>query len=121
MTGEELREALRHFTALVLSVGRNEISLQKFLEAYQNFYHYYALDGHESDAAERCLLDEQAEAIDLHRRVQEEVLSLVYMTGDWDRAALNRIGRIDPEQAQQKLAGLCADLRADEILRELSA
>lgn len=121
MTREELREALRHFTSLVVSVGKGGISLDRFLESYQSFYHYYALDGHESDAEERRLLDEQAEAIELHRRVLEEVLNLVCTTGDWDKAALNRIGRIDREQAQQKLVELCAAQRAEEILKRLSA
>ena len=120
MTRDELVKALIDTTSLVMSAGNREISLDEFLEAYGSFYYSYALDGHESHPEER-LLNELQWAIEFHRKVQEEVLNHVYLRGDLDRASLNRIGRIDLEQARSRLSELCKEQDAEGILRKLAS
>jgi hypothetical protein len=119
MTRDELVKALTDATSLVMSAGNGEISLEDFLEAYGSFYYAYALDGHEAYPEER-LLNELQWAIEFHRKVQEEVLNRVYLRVDLDRASLNRIGRIDLEQAGPRLSALCKEQDAEGILRKLS-
>lgn len=119
MTRDELVKALTDATSLVVSAGNGELSLEDFLDAYGSFYYSYALDGHEAYPDER-LLNELQWAIEFHRKVQEEVLNRVYLRGDWDRASLNRIGRIDLAQAGPRLSALCKEQDAEGILRKLS-
>lgn len=120
MTRDELIAALIDATSLVLRAETGEIAFDGFLGAYGSFYYYYALDGHEADSDERRILNELDWAIELHRKVQEEVLNQVYIGGDQDRAYLNSIGRIDPEQAKSRLSELCGEVGAEEIFRRLS-
>ena len=118
---DELIEALAKATSLEVRAEGGEITFDDFLRAYKNFYSHYALDGHEAGSDDRRILNELDWAIELHRKVQEEVLNHVYIGGDQDRAYLNSIGRIDPEQAESRLSDLCRELGAKEILRRLSA
>lgn len=120
MTRDELVEALTDATALVVSVGNGEISPGEFLEAYGSFYYSYALDGHESHPEER-LLNELHWAIEFHRKIQEEVLNRVNLRGARDRESLNRIGRIDLEQAGTRRSALCKEQDAEGILRKFAS
>jgi hypothetical protein len=119
MTRDELVKALTDATALVVSAGNGEISLEDFFEAYGSFYYSHALDGHEAHPEER-LLNEMQMAIELHRRVQEEVFNRVYLRGDRDGASLSCIGRIGLAQAGPRLSELCKEQDAEGILRKLS-
>jgi hypothetical protein len=119
MTRDELVEALTKATSLVLSAGKSEISFDRFLDAYDNFYYRYALDGHEAEPELR-LLSEFQWAIAFHRQVQEDVLGHVYLHDDPHREHLKRIGRIDPEEARARLTELCEEQGAEEILRKLA-
>jgi len=115
----ELAKELAHFTSLVLSVRDGDHSLREFIDAYDNFYYRYALDGHEDDTEGLQALEDEQEAIEFHRRVQTEALNPLYLAGDLDKASLERAGRIDGEEAKRRLEALCEELRAQEILREL--
>lgn len=119
MTRDELAKALSDATSLVLSAANGEIALGDFLEAYGNFYHRYALNGHEADP-DAQLLTELHWAVEFHRKVQEEVLDRAYLNSDLDQASLNRIGRIDLGQVRSRLAALCEQEDAEEILWKLA-
>ena len=73
----DLKTRLDRFDELVRACAFGKISFAKFDELYDTFYCAYALDGHESDAAEQELLARYEARIALHRDVCEEVLTRV--------------------------------------------
>lgn len=74
MTQGELEELLRRYDQLVVDCATGQISFGKFLNRYGCFYLEYALDGHESDAAEQRLLQLYRDRLELHREIVESVI-----------------------------------------------
>src|SRR5687768_14846179 len=71
-------ELLREFDVhdeLVARCASGDLTYSEFEKAYDSFYPRYPLDGHESDAVERQLLEKFSSRVVLHREIWEEVLT----------------------------------------------
>jgi len=104
MTPGELEAALATHEALVVRCLRGEIAFDDFLRTYDCFYHRWALDGHEGDAA---LLAQYEHRIVVHRRIWEEVEAR-QTTADHARRHVD-LGFIGPEEAMRRLASIAQD------------
>jgi hypothetical protein len=99
----DLKTTLDRFDELARSCALGKISFAKFDELYDSFYCAYALDGHESDAAEQELLARYEARIALHRDVWEEVLTRVCSDEDADQPAYVAAGRFGSAEAVARL------------------
>ena len=100
----DLTTTLDRFDDFVRACARGEISYSKFDRLYDTFYCAYALDGHESDAAEQELLARYEARIALHRDVWEEVLTRVCSDEDAPMPGYLAAGRFGSAEAVARLA-----------------
>lgn len=79
----DLDRALWEKTCVVISFAVGEIEVDEFEKAYSNFYWEYPLHGNEGDESVGFLSDLQTRSwlVAIHRRVQEEVLSVTSRAG----------------------------------------
>ena len=110
MTEDELVAALDHHDQLIVKCAQGEITFQQFLAAYRNFYDYWALDGHESDAEERQMLARHARRIDVHRRITEEIFHHLCDDDDANRETYKQAGFFGSEEGLARLRPI-----ADEV------
>lgn len=89
---------------LVHQCVRGELTFDQFCERYNDFYAYYALDGHESDEEERALLEKHEELIRPHRIVALEVLGRVCSDEDAQREIYKQAGRFGSAEAVARLS-----------------
>jgi len=71
MTESELLALLDCHDRLVKTCLAGDISIEQFVEHYDNFPGSYALDGHESSAAEKAILERHEERVRFHFGVLE--------------------------------------------------
>jgi len=109
MNSNELAVALARATDLVLQFARGSLSADTFVSKYGNFYYYEAFDGHEESLA--GVPAEFQLAIELHRRVQEEVVNRLALS-PYSPEQLREAGRIDVPQARDTALLICAELGA---------
>jgi hypothetical protein len=76
VTEPELLALLDCHDRLVKSCLSGDISIEQFLEHYDNFPLSYAMDGHESSEAERALLESHRERVQFHFGVLESLRGL---------------------------------------------
>lgn len=100
---DELRTTLDQHDELVYRCIAGSLSFARFLELYDTFYCFYALDGHESDAAEQELLGRFEGRIALHRDVWEEVLTRVCSDEDAMKPEYIGAGRFGSTDAVPRL------------------
>ena len=91
---------------LVRRCASGQLSFDVFCEQYHDFYAFYALDGHESDAEERLLLEKYASRIDPHRIVAEEILGRVCSDADAELESYREAGRFGSAEAVARLKRL---------------
>jgi hypothetical protein len=105
---EELLNDLDAHDDLVIRCARGELSWEEFDRAYDSFYPRYPLDGHESDAQERLLLEKHGTRVALHREIWEHVLTKV--TGDehLSQQAVADAGFIGADEAVRRIQILAA-------------
>jgi hypothetical protein len=72
---QDLRSVLDAHDGLIRDCLSGRIPFAEFLNRYGNFYASYALDGHESDSDERCLLLANESRIALHREIWESIIA----------------------------------------------
>ena len=106
-----LETTLKEGLFLVQQVVSGEISIQEFVKKYNNFYYYNALDGHEANESTLDLFSKYSQLIELHRRVQMEVVNLVFLGNKNDLPQYLEAGRITPDEARRRIKN---------ILREFS-
>ena len=70
----DLLETIDKHDALVRQCVSGALGFWEFCEKYNEFYAYYALDGHESDDEEPLLLKKFAFRIEPHRVISYEIL-----------------------------------------------
>lgn len=99
----ELIAVLDEHDLNVLRCAQGEIGFWEFVETDRSFYGYYALDGHESDEAERALLIKHEHRIETHRIIAEEILGGVCTEEDMKNPLYPQAGRFGPDVALQKL------------------
>lgn len=110
----EFLEVLSAHDALVRRCARGQIEFREFVQLYGDFWWRYAFDGHESDNAERHLLERHADRILVHRRIAEEVLGPLAPESDARKESYRHAGRIAPEQALSRLKQIASEYLQDE-------
>ena len=103
---QELVATLDLFDQLVCRVLSGDLPFREFESQYDTFYVRYALDGHESDRAERALFEAYEERIALHREIWEEVLTRLCSDVDARKEAYVAAGRFGPDTATRILREL---------------
>lgn len=110
-----MSEILQSANALVCEVLEGRMSIREFVKRYGDFYYAYALDGHESDPAEKSLLSKFQRQIDFHARVQQEVVNLTFDAPPDQRDAYLQAGRITDEDAAKKLITLASEFEISSM------
>jgi len=120
MTRSELSKALFQATLIVRRFVSGELSASAFVKEYANFYYYEALDGHEPSSAHDA--DERTRywiPIELHRRIQKEIVNQLMLDSTYSREQLTEAGRIDETEARERTRAICADEGLKTILEYL--
>ena len=98
-----LLETLALHDDLVRQCMSGQLSFNEFCAKYQDFYAFYALDGHESDQEERQLLNKYEARIEPHRLIAEDILGHVCSDGDAELETYRRAGRFSSVEAVERL------------------
>ena len=107
-------------THLIKKLITNEVDLQYFIKKYANFYHYNALDGHEADEQYNQLLKKYSNAVELHKKIQTNVVDLLYLGSSDSSPEYIVAGRILPDQSIDLITELASSYKIDDILTNLS-
>lgn len=98
-----LREELRRHNELVRRCANGSLSFERFCEEYNNFWSYYALDGHESDEEERVILEKYEDCIEPHRIIAFDILGKVCSEDDAKLSTYQQAGRFGAVEAVNRL------------------
>ena len=101
---DALLAAIAQHDELVLQCVAGKLSFQQFCDQYNDFYAFFALDGHESDEEERGLLGKHEERIHPHRVIVLEILARVCSDQDARREIYIQAGRIGSAEAVARLS-----------------
>jgi hypothetical protein len=102
----EIQQSLDQHDELVRQCALGEITFTDFCDKYNNYWSFYALDGHESDDEERAILDRYEDRIELHRLIAFDILGQLCSEEDALRDIYIQAGRFGSTVAQQRLATL---------------
>ncbi len=78
-----------------------KINFDEFLHQYDNFYYRLGMD--ELSYSQKDCVFKYIEIIDIHKKIQESVIDLVYMDPNYNSEYLHSIGRISKEEGLDKL------------------
>lgn len=98
-----LLEVLAQHDELVRLCVNGQISFAEFNEKYDDFYHRFALDGHESDEKERMLLKKYARRIEPHQVIAFDILGQVCSDENAQLNSYKQSGRIGASEAMLRL------------------
>ena len=115
----QLAEELARGTQLVASIIRGDLDGEDFVQQYDNFYHYNALDGHEADEEMTRALDGFDNVCEFHRGVQE-LVDLVFRCTDAD-GQYRLAGRIAPNELRPRILELAASVGVKSLFTRLEA
>ncbi|NMP32555.1 hypothetical protein HII17_13395 [Thalassotalea sp. M1531] len=104
---EELIEQLNNHKILALDCADGKLDFWQFVKLYDNFYHSYALDGHEANGVNHKLLQKHSREIEFHKAIYDQVLSIVCSDSDANNLAYIKAGRISSTEAQKIVKQLC--------------
>ena len=90
--------------ALVRECIEGTIGFLEFCDKYNDFYAFYALDGHESDEEERQLLEKHEARIEPHRIIAYDILGKLCSDSDAQLDSYKQAGRFGSSEALQRLA-----------------
>jgi len=110
----EFLKALDEHDSLVRQCLAGAIGFGEFCDQYDSFYWRYALDGHESDQAERGLFDRYRARVELHRVIAHEILTKVCSDADTELDSYKSAERFGPIEAVKRLRRLVTV--ADDVL-----
>jgi hypothetical protein len=99
----DLLKAIDEHDDLVRQCIRGDLVFWDFCDKYNDFYAYYALDGHESDEEQRQLLDKYDSRIEPHRVIAYDILAHVCSDEDAKLDSYERSGRFGSEEALTRL------------------
>lgn len=102
----DLLKTITEYDALVRKCITGVIGFGEFCEKYNNFYSYYALDGHESDKEERLLLEKYDCRIEPHRVIAYEILGQVCSDEDAGLESYKLAGRFNSNEALLRLKSI---------------
>jgi len=118
----ETEAAIIEMTKLVREFALGSVDARAFVEKYSNFYYYEALDGHEASSALRPeSMMKFGPAIELHRRIQEDVVNNIMFDAGPLAEAMRMAGRLSPVEAREHALRICADVGIDVVLSAISA
>lgn len=100
---EDLLSTLDKHDQLILDCANERMPFWQFCEQYHNFYHFYALDGHESDEEEFKILLKNEERLKVHAVLTNEVLNKVCSDEDAKRPIYIENGRFGSDIGLLKL------------------
>lgn len=106
---EEFLSILGRYDKLARDCAKGEISFNQFLEQYDSFPEFYALDGHESDDEENQILDKYDSRVQAHLKLSEKVLSPMCSEEDSVKALYIQAGRIGSREAFARLQEVVRD------------
>ena len=116
----ELVNALERATSLFNRLVNKEISIRQFVNEYDNFFYYEALDGHEANEQQKVLLAEFEELISLHEKIQTNIVDLVFLGSKEQKQQYLDVGRITPETAEREVQSLANEYDVPKFLKRLS-
>jgi len=119
LTENLLMEILTEGTRLVRDAAAALLPIREFIERYNNFYYYNALDGHEEDEEGKELLARFANAVSLHQEVQEDIVDKIYLGEPSRIDEFKAAGRIDPQEALERLGEATKRHKLDELILSL--
>jgi len=99
----EFQRLLHEHDELVRRCAHGEMSFNDFCDKYNNYWSFYALDGHESDDEERTILERYEDRIELHWLIAFDILGQLCSEEDAQREVYIQAGRFDSTVAQQRL------------------
>ncbi|GAA5172991.1 hypothetical protein [Viridibacterium curvum] len=102
----DLIATIAQHDALVRQCVAGELSFFDFCEKYNDFYAYWALDGHESDEEERTLLEKHDSLIEPHRVIAYEILGKLCSDEDAKLDSYINAGRFGSAEAMKRLANV---------------
>lgn len=115
----QFRQMLFEGTLLVKRLATGEVDLVAFIGMYANFYYYHALDGHEPDTHRNLLIRKYEAIVELHRRIQTEIIDPLYLGSPDQMPQYLAAGRISPEQALDRLKEIARSCGVDRFLLDL--
>ena len=99
----DLLNVISAHSDLVRRCLAGDLSFSAFCDQYNDFYAYYALDGHESDDEERALLLKYAHLIEPHRVIACDILGRVCSDADATLESYKQAGRFGSSDALERL------------------
>lgn len=114
----ETLKSLLTATLLVFKGIMQKISLRELVKEYNNFYYYEALDGHEADEMQKKVLDEFKIVIQLHEKVQTQVIDQLYLE-ETNKEQFMKADRIDGVEAMKRLAEIGKEFNIEEVINKL--
>ena len=116
----ELKQSLYAGTFLIIQAAEGIFAISDFVEKYDNFYYFEALNGHEEDEHGRFLLCQYSEVIAAHEKVQTTIVDLLFLGPDEEREQYLKAGRIGPKQAKERLNEIVVTYHLHNHLASLS-
>lgn len=108
-----LESRFAEMTLLVQDFASGTLPAREFVEKYSNFYYYEALDGHESSSdLQPHDLRSLAPAVELHRRIQEEVVNRMTPDANFTDEQMKLAGRLTEPEARFHSLTICEELGA---------
>jgi hypothetical protein len=101
---QDLMQALDRHDDLVRQCVSGTISFDKFCAEYNDFYAFYALDGHESDLDEQALFEKHEQRIQPHEFIAYQILGRVCADADAELESYKQAGRFGSRVAIEMLA-----------------
>ncbi len=98
-----LLQLLDSHDQLVCSCANGDLEFGDFIQSYNDFYDYYAFDGHESDEDERLLFHKYEKRILPHRIIKEEILLRLTSDEHAENEDYKKMGWIGTTGARKKL------------------
>ncbi len=102
----EIQRSLDEHDELVRQCALGNMPVSDFCDKYNNYWSFYALDGHESDDEERAILERYEDRIEMHRLIAFDILGQLCSEEDAQREIYIQAGRFGSIVAQQRLATL---------------
>lgn len=115
----ELGQNLSKVIELIAKVSRGELPIEKFISSYDNFYYYWALDGHEADENQLVTLNKFHNVIVFLEEVQLNVINAIYVGNDLSKFK-DVSNRISLEEALPKIQNICNQHNIDMLINSLA-
>ncbi|MGB7210311.1 MAG: hypothetical protein WBD27_16775 [Pyrinomonadaceae bacterium] len=100
---EEFLRVVDKHDQLIQQCAQGIITFKDFLQKYDGFYGYYALDGHESDEDERSMFQRYEGRIRPHEEIAQEIFQFLCSDEDAARDIYIKAGRFGSSEGLRRL------------------